>query len=67
MIDKSTPIEDIVENFPELIKPLRKFGIVCIQCGEPVWGDLGEQMDNKNINGQEQIINKLNKIITEEQ
>ena len=67
MIDKNTPIDKIVENFPELVRPLREYGIVCVQCGEPVWGTLGEQMEEKDISDQEKILAEMNKMIKAEE
>ncbi len=63
MITEKTIIEDLVEDHPELIVPLREYGIVCIACGEPVWGTLGELLEEKNISDPEKIIDKMNKII----
>lgn len=67
MIDKKTSLEKIVEDFPYLVRHLRDYGIVCVQCGEPVWGTLGEQMDNKNIEDQDKIIKEMNTIIKSEE
>jgi len=67
MIGKNTPIEEIVDNYPYLVRHLRNYGIVCVQCGEPVWGTLGEQMEEKNIPDQQEIIDDINKIIKKEE
>jgi hypothetical protein len=56
-------IEDLVEEYPELVVPLREYGIVCIACGEPVWGTLGELMDKKELKNQAEILEKMNQII----
>jgi len=66
MITKNTTIEDIVQNYPDLIKPLKQFGITCVACGEPVWGTLAENANQKNISDLDIIIEKLNRIILEE-
>jgi len=63
MITKDTIIEDLVEDHPELVVPLREYGIVCIACGEPVWGTLGELMDKKDLKNQDEILEKMNQII----
>jgi len=63
LIEKTTSIEDIVNDYPELVKPLMKLGIVCIACGEPVWGTLEEQIREKGINNIDDIIEQLNKLI----
>ncbi|GAB4169862.1 MAG: hypothetical protein Kow00108_03710 [Calditrichia bacterium] len=67
MITADTTIEEIVERYPELIKPLREFGIKCIVCGEPIWGTLHENAREKQIPEEkfEQILRELNRIIDE--
>ncbi|MCF7740415.1 MAG: DUF1858 domain-containing protein [Candidatus Marinimicrobia bacterium] len=67
MIGKEMPLEEIVEKYPNLIKPLREYGIVCVQCGEPVWGTIGEQMDEKSLDNQDEIIDNINKLIEKEE
>ena len=65
-INKNTTIENIVMDYPELIIPLREYGITCILCGEPVWGTLKENAEEKNIapSTLTDIINHLNEIIS---
>ena len=65
MIDKKIYIEDLVRDYPEVIGPLSEMGIICIACGEPVWGTLEELVNKKELNNLDEIINKLNKIIDE--
>ena len=65
MISKNIYIEDLVNDFPEVISPLAELGIICIACGEPVWGTLEELVDKKGLNNLDEIINKLNMIIDE--
>ncbi len=48
-IDPDVPIEELVRILPEAPAILRRFGIVCIQCGEPVWGTLREVAAAKGI------------------
>lgn len=62
-IETTTTIEEIVKDYPELIRPLREFGIKCVACGEPLWGTLQENADAKGIENIETIINELNRII----
>ena len=67
-MDKITPtttIEEIVEEYPELVRPLREYGIKCIACGEPVWGTLEENARLKGIENIEEIVLELNKLIGE--
>ena len=63
MIDKNIYIEDLVRDYPEVISPLAEFGIICIACGEPVWGTLGELIDTKGLHNKSEIVEKINKII----
>lgn len=63
MIDKNIYIEDLVREYPEVISPLADLGIICIACGEPVWGTLEELVDKKGLHNLDQILEKLNKII----
>jgi len=63
-ITPDTTIEEIVEDHPELVRPLREFGIKCIACGEPVWGTLKENAEVKGIQNIEEIVVELNKMIT---
>jgi methionine synthase II (cobalamin-independent) len=61
----STTIEEIVEEYPELVRPLREYGIKCIACGEPVWGTLEENARLKEIENINEIVVELNKLIEE--
>lgn len=63
MIDKNIYIEDLVREYPEVISPLADLGIICIACGEPVWGTLEELVDKKGLHNLDQIMVQLNKII----
>jgi methionine synthase II (cobalamin-independent) len=65
MIDGNIYIEDLVNDYPEVVSPLAKMGIVCIACGEPVWGTLNELINSKGLDNSEEIIEELNKIIKE--
>jgi len=62
-IDGTTLIEEITEKYPELIRPLREYGIVCIRCGEPIWGSLSQVAAEKGIENIDEIIEEMNRII----
>lgn len=62
-ITPETAIEEIVEKHPNLTKILSEHGIVCVVCGEPVWGTLKEAADRKGIKNLEEIIEELNSYI----
>ncbi len=60
-IEKDTTIEEIVEEHPELVRPMQEMGIQCMVCGEPVWGTLEEKLKEKGMaNKMTEIIVKLN-------
>jgi hypothetical protein len=48
-IDPDVTIEELLRRLPDASSILRRFGIVCIQCGEPVWGTLREVAAEKGI------------------
>ena len=62
-IDRTSTIEEIVEKYPQLIGPLREHGIVCIRCGEPIWGTLEEIAAEKNVRDIDALVEFLNQII----
>ena len=62
-IQKTTLIEDLVQRHPRLIRHLREHGIVCIRCGEPVWGTLEEVARDKGIENIDDIVNEMNRIL----
>lgn len=62
-IKATTTLEDIVKDYPELIRPLKEYGIKCVACGEPIWGTLEQNAVEKGIRNLETIIKKLNKLI----
>jgi len=61
-ITKDTPIEELIEVFPQAITLLSKYGIRCLICGEPSWGTIGSAAKEKLISeiDLENIINELN-------
>jgi len=63
VISKDTDIEDIVNDYPELVRPLKDYGIACVVCGEPVWGTLKEIAKLKNIQNLDEIVDTMNNII----
>jgi len=63
VISKDTDIENIVNDYPELVRPLKDYGIACVACGEPVWGTLDEIAKLKNIRNLDEIVDIMNNII----
>ncbi|NOX88005.1 MAG: DUF1858 domain-containing protein [Calditrichaeota bacterium] len=63
-IDKEMTIEEIVEEYPQLIRPLQEMGVQCMVCGEPVWGTLKERITEKGMEDRmDEIIKQLNALI----
>ncbi len=62
-IEASISVEQLVENYPLSVSFLREFNIICVLCGEPVWGSLKELMESKGFTEeqQHQIVDELNK------
>jgi len=63
-VKKDMLVEDLVVKYPKSVSFLRKYGIVCIQCGEPVWGTIGELIKSKG-KDEEKIIKELNRFLEE--
>jgi len=42
-------IEDLVTHYPHSVAVLRRFGIRCVQCGEPLWGTLEQAAAERGI------------------
>jgi len=63
-ITKDIQIEDLVVQLPQSVSYLRDKGIVCVVCGEPVWGTLSDLAVQKGLSNEsiEQIVNELNQI-----
>ncbi len=38
-------VEDFVAQYPDLVPLLTDKGIICIQCGAPIWGTLSEVIE----------------------
>jgi methionine synthase II (cobalamin-independent) len=61
MIKKTDFIEDLLEEYDGINGHLMKKGVVCIQCGEPVWGTLEDAIKAKGLDVN-RIITELNEI-----
>jgi len=66
MINKEILIEDLVQQYPKLIGPLKTEGIVCLACGEPLWGTLEAQAIEKGLNNIDEIVQRMNALIVEQ-
>ena len=65
VITLDTTIEEIVNKSSEAVKYLMEKKIRCIRCGEPIWGTLGEVLNEKGFREDEikLIIEELNRIV----
>lgn len=66
MIKKEMLIEDLVLEHPQLVGPLKVEGIVCLACGEPIWGTLEAQAQEKGLDNIDDIVERMNKLIFEQ-
>ena len=67
LITKEMWVEEILEKYPTAQEFLAKKNIVCVMCGEPVWGSIKELMQDKDFSDEEidTIIKELNEFIKE--
>ena len=65
MISKEMLIEDLVQKYPRMVGPLKMEGIVCLACGEAVWGTLEQQAEERGIKNLDEIIQRMNKLISD--
>ena len=61
MIEPGDSVEELIEEYPGLNGFLLERGIVCVKCGEPFWGKLGDLIENKGMD-----VDSLMKEINEE-
>jgi hypothetical protein len=61
-------IEDLVAEHPRSVSFLMTHGIVCIACGEPIWGTLREAAERKGLSVSEieDIVRDLNAALAED-
>ncbi len=58
-----TQIEDLVKEYPLAVGFLTRQGIRCIRCGEPLWGTLGELLEEEGVEDLQQFIDELNSFL----
>ncbi|HEX37634.1 MAG TPA: DUF1858 domain-containing protein [Candidatus Cloacimonetes bacterium] len=65
LITKEMWIEELLEKYPAAQEFFSKKNIVCVMCGEPVWGSLEEVMKEKDFDDEKiaTIIQELNQFI----
>ncbi len=47
MIEESESVDVLIERHPELVGWLADHGVICIECGEPFWGSIGDLIRSK--------------------
>ncbi|MBS3742052.1 MAG: DUF1858 domain-containing protein [Candidatus Cloacimonetes bacterium] len=64
-VNKDIWIDELLDKYPQSQDFLSKKGIVCVMCGEPVWGTLEEQMEEKDFSEEEmdKTIKELNEFL----
>ena len=63
-INLDTRVEELVERHPKAVGWLTQRGIICVRCGEPFWGTLGELMERKGIKDGEGLVRELNEFLS---
>ena len=48
-------VEELIERHPRAVSFLMDRGIVCMKCGEPMWGTLGELIASKGMDPPDMI------------
>jgi len=61
MLRKEMLIENVVREYPEAVRPLAEAGLVCVACGEPLWGTLEELAREKGLQDVDDILSKINR------
>jgi hypothetical protein len=61
-----TQVEDLATEYPEAVGFLTRHGIRCIRCGEPVWGTLGELLEEAAIENPKTLLVELNAYLKEQ-
>ncbi|MBN1224599.1 MAG: DUF1858 domain-containing protein [Candidatus Aminicenantes bacterium] len=56
-------VEDLALQYPESVGFLIKQGVRCIRCGEPVWGTLGDLLEDTGIENPQDVVDRLNSYI----
>ncbi len=58
-VSLETPVEDLVEKYPEAVGFLSRHGVRCIRCGEPLWCTLGELLREDDIENPQRLLDEL--------
>lgn len=64
-ISSDIRVEDLALDYPEAVGFLVKQGVRCIRCGEPVWGTLGELLEEAGIANPQSLIDELKAFLSQ--
>lgn len=64
MIKADLPVEILLEKYPKSNRWLMERHIHCTQCGEPVWGTIGELIESKGMDV-DKVLAELNEYLEE--
>lgn len=53
MITRQIQIEELVKILPEAVAYLSDNGIICLRCGEPIWGTLENAAKEKDFSDEQ--------------
>lgn len=67
MITAQTQVEDLIAQHPDAIGFLMDRGVVCLVCGEPFWGALGELLAQKRVADPEAVLADLRAFLDEKE
>jgi len=59
-VSLDTPVEELVEHFPEAVGFLSRNGVRSIRCGGPLWCSLGELLKEEGIENPQYLVKELN-------
>ena len=59
-VSLDTPVEELVEHFPEAGGFLLRNGVRSIRCGEPLWCSLRELLREEGIENPQYLVKELN-------
>lgn len=64
-ITLDSSVEKLVEEYPKAVGWLVERGVICVVCGEPFWGTLGELIRQKNVPDPGSLIRELNEFLSD--
>jgi hypothetical protein len=65
MVKSDLPVDALLDDFPKSHKWLMQRHIHCTECGEPLWGTIGELIASKGMDVDE-VLAELNEFLSQE-